>query len=620
MKHTRKQRITRALASTLVFCLLAPNAATLAFATTAPEKEEVVYALLHHGGQLKSAYIVNIFTQEGPGAIVDYGDYAAVTNLTTQEPVLQSGDEITIDTRAEKLYYQGTPNHIELPWTVSVRYTLDGQTMPAEELAGKTGALSIYIDISENSAAPEGFFDSCALQVGLTLNATTCTNIRAEGATFANAGKNKQLTFTALPGKGLHTIVSAQVTDFEMERISINGIGMALNFDVDTAEFSDGFTDLQDAIADLNEGAGDLRSAVKKVYNGSGELMDGVLQLRDGTVEFDDGIKKLIDGIYELQNGMGEIVYNARKLDDGFQELSSGAAGLVDGSAQINSALIQMRDGISGQMGGISALLPQLSGLGALFTNAATLQRQNAGLARSLDNYLIHSRSTLPPEVIPLITGAVQLLEQNATAFEGMADAAPAFDTTSITQMVNGLSSLSGGLVTLCDNYGQFHAGLRKFAGGLDEAADGYSQLFDGLEEYFGGIAKFSHEAAKLRDGSSELADGTQELYDGIAQFRDGIRKLYDGMGEFTDGTQEFYDETRDMDSEIGDKIDDMIDELSGSAVPPRSFASEKNTNVRSVQFVMAIDAIEKPKAEKAPGEQAQTETFWTRLKKLFRG
>lgn len=41
--------------------------------------------------------------------------------------------------------------------------------------------------------------------------------IQADGATIANVGADKQISYTILPGKGLDAEITADVTDFEME-------------------------------------------------------------------------------------------------------------------------------------------------------------------------------------------------------------------------------------------------------------------------------------------------------------------------------------------------------------------------------------------------------------------
>lgn len=43
----------------------------------------------------------------------------------------------------------------ELPWTLSVQYTLNGVAAKAEDLAGKTGVVEIHVDAIPNGKASE---------------------------------------------------------------------------------------------------------------------------------------------------------------------------------------------------------------------------------------------------------------------------------------------------------------------------------------------------------------------------------------------------------------------------------------------------------------------------------
>ena len=57
-------------------------------------------------------------------------------------------------------------------------------------------------------------------------------------------GSDKQLTYTILPGKGIDTVITADVTDFEMDAAAINGVRLNLDVDVDD-------TDLMDKVDEL---------------------------------------------------------------------------------------------------------------------------------------------------------------------------------------------------------------------------------------------------------------------------------------------------------------------------------------------------------------------------------
>ncbi len=84
----------------------------------------------------------------------------------------------------------------------------------------------------------------------------------------ANVGKNKQLTYTILPGKEEDILITADVQDFEMPSIAINGVSMSLNVEVDDEELMDQVYELLDGIKKLDDGAGDIKDGVDEVQDG----------------------------------------------------------------------------------------------------------------------------------------------------------------------------------------------------------------------------------------------------------------------------------------------------------------------------------------------------------------
>ena len=79
----------------------------------------------------------------------------------------------------------------------------------------------------------------------------------------------------------------------------------------------------------------------------------------------------------------------------------------------------------------------------------------------------------------------------------------------------------------------------------------------------------------------------------------------------------EFKDQTKDMDAQVDDVVDDMIDQLSGKDYEPKSFVSDKNTDIGLVQFVIRTDDIKKAE-EKTTEKAKKTESFFDKLKALF--
>ena len=86
---------------------------------------------------------------------------------------------------------------------------------------------------------------------------------------------------------------------------------------------------------------------------------------------------------------------------------------------------------------------------------------------------------------------------------------------------------------------------------------------------------------------------------------------------ELNYGTGELNSETSGMDTEIQNKIDEILSSIGGEETETKSFVSEKNTDVDSVQFVIKTSGIEKKETVEKEVE-TETTSFWQKLIQLF--
>lgn len=643
--------------------ILAVSSAAPAFAAEAAEpavsseKEEVVYITLDSDGTPKDTYVVNSF--QG-GEITDYGDYSSVKTLNTNDPIEQDGDTITLSSSASKVYYQGNLENVEIPWNISLRYFLDGTEYSPEEIAGESGALEIRFKIEKNPACSGTFYEDYALQASFTLDTEQCRNISAPDATVANVGSSKQLTYTILPGEGIDTAITADVSDFEMGAVSINGIHLNLNVEIDDAELKDKVSEIIDAVEQLDDGASELS-------DGSGELLDGSAGLKDGASSFHSGIESLDDGVVTLQNGLGAV-------QDGLDSLMAQSGTLTDGSAQFKTALLTIQtavNSISVTNENLNALVTASGqikeAISSLYEGAVTLQGNlgyaqykalmaqngldidtllagNASAAETIQSYeaMLEQLSAIPgmEELVnqykaQLLADAEQirgLLNANNAAIGGMesylngiSDELPVlteglsalntqyetFDDT-INQLVNTLGSMTGNLSALAEGINQLVEKYGELDSGINNYTDGVAQIVAGYSQVMGGVSSLAERSKELISGSNELYSGTVELYDGVVS-------LCDGAQEMAEGTGEFRTETADMDKQIDEEIDTLLESIGGNMEAPVSFVSEKNTNVESVQFVIQTEAIETEEPEEADETVEEEPSLWQKFLNLFR-
>src|SRR5699024_11530769 len=79
------------------------------------------------------------------------------------------------------------------------------------------------------------------MQISLTLDPTVFSDIQAPDGTKAKNGKDTSLTFTAMPGEDEEFIVSAEVTDFEMNPIEISATPASMRSEEHTSELQSRF-------------------------------------------------------------------------------------------------------------------------------------------------------------------------------------------------------------------------------------------------------------------------------------------------------------------------------------------------------------------------------------------
>lgn len=568
-------------------------------------KCENVYASLAADGKASEAYVVNHFSVKSKGKITDYGNYENVKNLTTLDDLTKKGNSVNFQAEDGEFYYQGEVKDVQLPWKFDISYSLDGKSITSDKLAGKSGKLKMTFKSQKNEKADESFYDNYLMQVSVTLDCEKAKNIVAEGATIADAGADKQLSFTALPGNDAEFVIEADVNDFTMSGFSIAAVPYSMDINLDEFnmdDFSGQISELTDAVDKLNDGAGSLADGLKKLCDGNGDLLNGSAQIQSG-----------------------------------LSELSGNSATIVDASAQIKSAL----DTISVQLGnadfsGISKLSELPGGLNKL---ADALDNIKSGLTTLETNYaqafaaldqMMQVETDVPTEVeLGALQGCVQTDPDAASAYQKLMvsyqqlltikgayqNVKPAFEAVQTTlsseseqSVVNGIGTVSANIRSIANSLSavsgtDIEGQMNTLKNGLATLASQYAEFNNGLSSYTNGVDTLSGNYGTFHNGVASYLDGTVKIKDGAADFADG-------MGQFADGIS-------DMPTEMQNTIDEMVESFSGDDYQAVSFTDDKNENITSVQFVISTKGVEAAKTETVK-ESEKKEGFLDRLKALF--
>ena len=309
-------------------------------------KDEVVYATLSPTGDQQEMYVVNIFDVVQEGKLVDNGSYTNLKNLSNLSEIQLVDNQVEFSAPKGKFYYQGNMNNQALPWDIAISYLLDGKKIASEELAGKEGHVQIDIQTAANEQVNSVFFENYLLQISLTLDPDIYSNIEAPEGMIANAGKNKQITFTVMPEKVGELSLEADVADFELQSIEIAAVPSSMSIDAPNMdEVTSDMESLTDAIAKVNNGVGELKKGVSQLNNGVAGLRDGSTQYKKGMCDIKGASSELVDasvsineGLVSINNGLSS---NSDPID--LSELES----LPGGLSEITKGLNEIADGLA---------------------------------------------------------------------------------------------------------------------------------------------------------------------------------------------------------------------------------------------------------------------------------
>lgn len=542
-------------------------------ADTPSEKEEVVYVNLDAEGEIRDINVVNIF---GGGTIIDYGDYDSVEIMNTDDEISQDRDKVSFSTESERVYYKGTLSNREIPWNIRIRYYLDGREYAADEMAGKSGKLEMWITITENEACPGDFYKNYALQASFTLDTEKCTHIQAEDTTIANVGNKKQISYTLLPGKGLDARITADVQDFAMSAVSVNGIPLSLNVEVDDEELMEQVTELLNAIEQIDEGTQELQKgtqelqsgAEEKLNSGTDELQQGAGKLQSGAYELKNGGSSLQDGTLELKNGTVSLNYGLTTLNSGILQMQSGlnelnakSPELIEGSAEVSAALSQIQEALSGvsvsadELEQLSqASIEILNGITTVSDGIWTLYNQV-----TVDGYktamkdengqgvdeLRAANSEAAEQIRPLVTQ----LDQTMAQLEGYRDT-PVIGK-SVGQIIDLLKKVKeplSNLTALLEKNNQCIDGTQTYisevnkniatlAAGADSLKENYVDFNQAIQELTGTLAGMLQNVAQLQEGINTLVEEYENLDTGIHDYTSGVAQIVAGYSQVSDGS-----------------------------------------------------------------------------------
>lgn len=357
-------------------------------------KNETVYVIADASGAAKKIIVSDwLKGVDTKGKVKDVSKLKDVKNVKGDETYTVNEDNAyEWAAKGDDIYYQGTGT-TELPVKLKLSYKLNGKTVSADEIAGKSGKVTIRIDY-ENTQKEKVKINGKTEEVnvpflmlsGMILDDDKFKNVEVSNGKAINDGTRTIVAGFALPGMQDsldidkdemeipdYVEITADTTDFELSTTMTVAMNDIFN-DVD-------FSKVDDKVDELKDSLDELEDAAEQLVDGSSQLYDGIGTLLDKSGTLIEGIDKLYDGAEQVNSG-------AKKLDSGADGLSSGAKTLDDGAAKLKNGASQVDNGAASLSSYVATLA---GGLGKLSSNSATLN----GGAEQVFNTLLSTADTL---------------------------------------------------------------------------------------------------------------------------------------------------------------------------------------------------------------------------------
>lgn len=311
-------------------------------------KDETVYVLANADGTVQKIIVSDwIKNKSLEGKINDVTELKDIENVKGDEEYTLGGNNTCVwDAQGNDIYYQGTIEK-ELPVNVMVSYKLDGKNVSYNELAGKSGKVTIRFDYKNNqyekvkiNGEDETVYVPFVMLTGMLLDNSNFTNVEVSNGKVINDGDRIAVIGFALPGLqeslGIdkdkleipsYVEITADVTDFSLG----NTVTLAAN-----TLFSEIDTEKINSISDLTDSMDELNNAMARLIDGSSSLYGGLCTLLDRSGELINGINQLADGAAKLKDGAYSLDEGADKLYEGIKALSSGLDTLSSNNDRLN--------------------------------------------------------------------------------------------------------------------------------------------------------------------------------------------------------------------------------------------------------------------------------------------
>ncbi len=512
-----KYKKIMALGLTLMIAISLP--AQVALAAT---KDETVYGNLDSANNVEKITVSDrLINDAHENQITDTTDLENIKNVKDNVEPVKNGENIVWAAAGEDVYYQGGTSK-KLPIGLKITYTLDGQSIEAKDLIGRSGHVCInvqYLNYDKGMVSIGGkqqeIYTPFTMASIVLLPNDTFKNIKSTNSKIFDDGNTKILMGFGFPG--LSKSLGLDELDTKDSAISLPE-SFKIEADVKNYELSSIITVATPNIMDMSKTDSTdvitkIQDGVKQLTDAGNQLMNGTSTLSSGMTAFSAKFNQYLDGVHQVNDGMGKAANGLGTLRSGTQSLNSGVTSLNSGLTTLDGGAGKLAAGAQAVQTGVDTLI-------------GSVTQTQQGLAGTVSALQSIDTSALSQADKAKINGIISQLGSS------LAQAQTNENKAKIKALSDGAKGVSQGAASLKSGLDSAVAGSNKLKTGADSMNSGATELFAACKKLKDGTQKLSDNGTKLNEAAAELSDGANKLFAGATKLNvDGIEKISSKLG-----------------------------------------------------------------------------------------
>lgn len=602
-----------------------------------PRYHENYYALLSPSGEFKQGALVREYETKGYSSLTDYGTYENVKNLSNSVAVQSNGNQHTLDLskgNVDSLFLEGetAEPYSLLPWSIQIRYELNGLEVQPETLAGEKGLVKIHVQFTKNPNAQDYAAKNYVMMARSSFNAEDILSLKAEKAQVVSLGEKKEVIFVLLPG---------EEDDFTIEVGSNSFSFSGLQFQMAPLRSSqvEKITDLREAKEESEDSYRALKDAGNSLLDSLDASQKSVEAMRKNIANSEALLRKTQEEGRDYQNSRDQIYQDmetvnnsvspltenvedfnglSRDTKNNISESQSNMNRLQNAMLELEDSLVALRGDVPGQTE-IDKAQQSLSQVESLLSakKQGSVQNSLANLSAKLEG------SPLKDQIMALVQEYISMQAEEAgteaemqkLAMEKLSPALKEFSSNAHSGLTNSKESLSV-LEDNIEDVKRLQETLKSYAEKGEETGRNLNTLLENSQKTMEDLR------GTLQEQDAYLRGKREEAYTSIENNLNATDKMLNNGEAVLDSTGAVRNAKGELEALVEKKWDENVGEKSSVLEidpnrPIESLMPSENDNIVDVAVTLRTEEIKEVKEETVKTKETKELSLWDRLRQV---